>query len=450
MKAKIIQIRDDDALKTGPMDLPGGSNLRVHGWLLMDNFFDIWKFVLPLLLVTLLTISVLAEAPAPKESIWNSSRLTGEWGGLRSSLADKGLSFDLEYTSTYQGLLAGTGSDDYKYGGKFDAFLNLDSSKMGLWEGGGVRTHFEYNHGDAEAFRGGVFFPVNSAQFTPLGVPEEVEATSVYFTQNVGDQSAIMLGKICALDLLRADPFFGGWGTQRFMNLAFVAPPSGVVPPVFMGAVASIKTQLVSWNIMVFDPNDRTTDYLPDDLFSDGVNISVSGNHLATLSGRKTKYTLNTTYSTQEGADLSSLPSNLETKTKKGSYNISFQFLHNLQESADNPDAGWGFNIKAAIADGNPNAIKASVVGGIGGRALFFERPQDSFGLGYYFYDYSDHLRDSQDPSADFNNEQGLEVFYNYEVTPWLHITGDVQYINPAASSYDNAVIAALRGNIRF
>jgi len=46
----------------------------------------------------------------------------------------------------------------------------------------------------------------------------------------------MMVGKINAIDLLASHPFFGGWGTDRFWTVAFVAPPSGVVPPVIMGA----------------------------------------------------------------------------------------------------------------------------------------------------------------------------------------------------------------------
>ena len=47
---------------------------------------------------------------------------------------------------------------------------------------------------------------------------------------------------------------------------------------------------------------------------------------------------------------------------------------------------------------------------------------------------------------------QGLdtELFYNVEVTPWLHITADVQYVNPADTSYDADVVVGIRSNIRF
>jgi porin len=201
---------------------------------------------------------------------------------------------------------------------------------------------------------------------------------------------------------------------------------------------------------MVFDPNDRTNDYLPGDLFKDGVNVSVSGAHTTTLAGRKTIYAVTGLYSTAEGVDYSSLPAGFGTTTKKGSYNISFEFKHNLQESTARPDANWGFYFKAAIADGNPNYVQSSVIAGIGGRALFFGRPQDSFGLGAYRYNLSDVLQDSLSPNTKFKDESAIEAFYSYAVTPWLYVGADIQYIKPAAGSFDNALVLALRTQIRF
>ncbi len=418
-------------------------------------FLPILIFVLMILMISTFKPLAFSEELTTEKNIWNRSYLTGNWSGLRPSLIDKGITFDLEYTSTYQGLLSGTGRDDYEYGGIFDGFLKLDSARLGLWNGGGFRTHFEYRHGKAsetDGFRAGALWPVNTAQLLPLGAHEEVEATSLYLTQQIGENGSILFGKINVIDLLAADSFFGGWGNRRFMNIAFVAPPSGVLPPIIFGAITSLKTGPLAWTLMVFDPNDRTTDYFPDDLFSDGLNASLSCSYSGVLAGRKTGLSINFGYSTKEGADLSDvlLPPEDESGAKEGSYNISFQFSHLLQESAEFPGVGWGFFMKTAVADGNPNPIDASFVGGIGGKALFVDRPQDSFGLGYYYYAFSDDLQSALDPIIDFHDEQGLEAFYSYAVTPWLHLTGDIQYIDPASGGHDNALVTGLRLNIRF
>lgn len=389
--------------------------------------------------------------PAPVDSaVVTRSRLTGDWWGARSYLADHGVTLDVDYTATYQGLVSGTKDRDSGYGGKVDAFFNLDSGKLGLWEGGGLRTHVEYRHGDARANLGNTLFATNTAQLWPVDTPEQVVATSLYFSQQAGDRVNILVGKFNPVDLLAADAFFGGWGTRRFMNLIFVAPPSGLVPPVFMGAVTSVRTAPVTWTLMVFDPNDRTTDYFPGDLFKDGVNVSASGAHTAKLAGRSTTYTVTANYSTAEGVDYSALPPGIETTNKTGAYNIAFQFTHNLQESIEQPNANWGFYFKAAIADGNPNYVKASVLAGIGGRALFLGRPEDSFGVGGFYYNLGDALEDSLDPVADFGDEAAVAVFYAWSVVQWLHLGGDIQYVFPARRDGDPGLIGAVRANVRF
>jgi len=257
-------------------------------------------------------------APSPAAGdLLTRSHLTGDWGGLRSILSDKGVTFDLRYTAIQQGLVSGTGDNNSDYGGKVDAFINLDSGKMGLWDGGGFRSHFEYRHGGAPSSYGGAIFATNTAMYWPVGAPGELVATSLYFTQKLGDRSNIALGKFNPEDLLATDNFFGGWGIDRFMNIIFGAPPSGLIPVVFMGAVANIRSEPVSWTIMVFDPQDRTLDYFPGDLFATGVNLSVTGSHAATLDGRKTTYAVTANCSTAEGADYSSLQPASRRRTRR-------------------------------------------------------------------------------------------------------------------------------------
>ena len=46
--------------------------------------------------------------------------------------------------------------------------------------------------------------------------------------------------------------------------------------------------------------------------------------------------------------------------------------------------------------------------------------------------------------------EQGVEIYYNFEVLPSVHITPDLQVIDPGLADSDTAVIVGLRVNITF
>lgn len=394
--------------------------------------------------------STSGPALSPSDTNWLSRPyLTGDWGGVRTSLAEKGVTLDLRHTSFYQGLASGTGDKDFEYGAKVDAFINFDFGKLGLWKGGGFRSHIEYSYGDLATNLGGVLFATNTAMYWPVGAPEKVVATSLNFIQKVGEENTIAVGKFNPVDVYASHAFYGGWGIDRFMNIVLVAPPSGLIPVVFMGAIASVETPSAKWTIIVADPNDRTNDYFPGDLFEDGVLLAANATHVTTLAGRKTSFGVTGLFSTAEGVDFSSIGGGLvETSNKSGAYNVNIQFTHNLQEYSEQSNAAWGFYLKAGIADGNPNYVKSSLIAGIGGSALFFGRPQDNFGLGAFYYNLSDELQSSL-TNTKFRDEAGIEVYYNYSITPWLYVGPDIQYIKPATGNFDNALVIGLRLQVR-
>ena len=357
------------------------------------------------------------------------------------------MTFDLRHTSFIQGMLDGTGAE---YGGKFDGFVALNTDGAGLWDGGAIRTHLEYRHGSAPTNLGGAIFAVNTGLYWPVNSPDRMVATSLYFSQRIGSDATIAVGKINPVDLLASDNFYGGWGIERFMNIVFVAEPSGLIPVVFIGGVGTLKTKALDITLMVYDPDDRTNDYFPGDVFQNGVNIYLSGAHRTMLGGRQTTFIISGLYSTAAGVDYSSIAPGLETTTKSGAYNLNVEFRHNLQELPGDAKTAWGFNLKLAVADGNPNYVQSSIIIGIGGAPLFFGRPQDSFGLAAFHYNFSDELQDTLSGTTKFGDEDGIETYYDYALFPWLSLTADLQYIRPASGNFDDFVVATLRTRIKF
>jgi porin len=413
------------------------------------------KVALAALMVPILLLVGLLEA-ACAQSLWEQSRLTGDWGGARSQLEAAGVTMDLEYTQFYQGLMSGAGPKTPNYGGRMDGFVKLDTGKLGLWQGGALYTHTEDRFGPLAGSLGGAFFPTNAAMQFPGESPATLVATSIYLSQRFGDRTSLLIGKINALDLFANDLFFGGWGTRRFINTIFVAPPSGLIPPVFYGAIANVRLDPVTLSLWVYDPDDRTKDYWPNGLFANGVSYNLSAAYATVIGGRPTTFSLNGIYTTKAGPDFSSVSvdlvnGGLKTTDKEGSYSIGFQFSHLLHLNPGNPKQGWGVFLKGSISDGNPNYVQNSLYGGIGGMGLFRGRDLDSFGVGYYYYNLSDALEETLNHRIErFGDEQGVEAYYSCAVTPWLYITPDLQLIDPPGNVKEIAFIAGLRTNIRF
>ena len=394
---------------------------------------------------------VMLATPAFAQSAF-TDRLSGDWGGVRTTVADHGITLDFDWTNYYQGLLAGEGSNEWEYAGRLDALLNFDTGKLGLWEGGMLRTHTEYRYGDLSSSLGGALIATNSGLVLPVGRHEEVIVTSFHLAQRFGEYVNLLFGRINAVDLIAADPFFGGAGQTRFMSVAFSAPPSGVTPAVIVGAVMTVKTAPFNWTFMVYDADDRTLDYWPDDLFGDGVNVGLTAGYTGQVMGRTSTASVYGTYSTKDGTNLGELllPPELQTGNKDHAKHYGMQFSHWLRETAERPGEGLGLFLKIGGSEGNPNPFQGSVIGGMSGHGVFHARPNDTFGLGYFYVNFSDALQSTLDPLLEFHDEQGVEAFYNCAVTEWLQITPDLQYVNPALGDTDNAFVGALRARIRF
>jgi porin len=110
---------------------------------------------------------------------------------------------------------------------------------------------------------------------------------------------------------------------------------------------------------------------------------------------------------------------------------------------------GFGLFGQFAITDGNPNRLYWAAVVGIGGTGLIPGRSRDNWGIGYYFNAPSRDLQESLSPLLTIRDEQGIEVFYNFEVTPWLTVGADLQVIDPSLGK-DTAILPGLRSVTRF
>ncbi len=83
---------------------------------------------------------------------------------------------------------------------------------------------------------------------------------------------------------------------------------------------------------------------------------------------------------------------------------------------------------------------------GLGGNSMLAGRSADTWGVGYYFLGLSSNLP----PILPLDDEQGVELWYNYRATKWLEVTPDLQIIDGGFSNFDTSVIAGIRVNLIF
>ena len=414
-------------------------------------------FALAVLLSALGTSIPLHAMPTATPETWGGDTLTGDWGGRRTLLKEEyGITLAPRLTQFYQGLSAGDGDHDFEYGGKADLMLNADLSKLGFWKGFSLTVHAEYNYGESINGAGGTLVPPNTALVFPgMEGSDAFDLSSVYFTQHFSKSVSLLFGKINMMDIAARTPFKGGAGIDSFWNLTFVAPPTGLVPPYLFGALLSVRTEPATFGLWIYDPNSVINKTGFEEPFANGVTIRGSVDFPVTIGGLSGHQGFVALYSTEDGADLEDigdtfLPPFPPADIKDSGYYFAYTFDQYLYRASENSKEGFGLFGQFGISDGNPTRLYWSALVGIGGTGLIIPgRSRDNWGIGYYYDTPSPDLKKSLSPLLTIRDEQGVEIFYNFAVTPGITVGVDLQVINPSLGE-DTVIIPGLRWVTRF
>lgn len=392
-------------------------------------------------------------------SLLERSKLTGDWLGLRTTLADRGVSFDVSSTQYFQGVTSGGLEQSFPYGGRNDYFLNVDGEKLGLWNGFSIHMHGETRYGESANFITGALSPVNQFLLVPGDDGVVSGITSLKFTQVLSDKAIVYAGKINLL-FESPQPLTGAFGDQGFLNTSLTFNPilARTLPYSTFGAGGIILNEghpILS--AAVFDARDHSTTSIFDDMFANGavlfgvVSLPTS---FFDLPGRQA---IEGVYSSGRYSNISQSPYLDPTDglvfpgpPRTGSWALGYMFEQALWIADDDANRKWGVFGRFGLSDGNPNPVRWNASAGLSGASPLTNRPLDTFGAGYFYLGISDRLKDSARPLTALRNEQGVELYYNIGLTPWCQITPDLQFIEPFQRDVSNPIAFGLRARVDF
>jgi porin len=121
-----------------------------------------------------------------------------------------------------------------------------------------------------------------------------------------------------------------------------------------------------------------------------------------------------------------------------------------VYRETDHPDHGLAIFGRYGIADSTVNQFDAYLGAGLVYTGLFPSRDEDEMGRAVAIARNGDGFMTAGAP-LDYK-EKVLELTYRAQITPWLSIQPDCQYvINPGTDpTLDNALVLALRVGLSF
>jgi porin len=387
-----------------------------------------------------------------------AGKMTGKWFGARSALAESGVTFDWDVTQFYFGTTTGGLEREFRYGGLGDYVTLLDFGKMGLAKGLFLKLRAQNRFGETLAGATGALLSPTIAPDLPDPESNNVFLTNVLFTQFLSPRFGVFAGKLDTFDG-DLNAFAHMRGKDQFSNIAFVSSPVALrtIPYVTVGTgffiLGKEQTPVFTFNVLnpVYTPGTSGL----ENLFGEGVTLASDLRLPTRIFGLPGHQLIGGTWSSRRYVGLDQdprviLPS-IPLARQNGSWSVYYNFDQFLHVDPTDPSKGWGLFGRAGLADDATNPIEWFLSAGVGGNSPLRGRGNDRFGVGWHLTGTSDKI----DPLlarlvGGLRNGQGVELFYNFEVNPWFHITPDLQVIIPAREQVDTSLVIGIRAKIDF
>ncbi len=409
---------------------------------------------------------VLGAAPAASEDIWAQQRLGGDWGGLRGSLADRGVAVELVGTSDVMGVISGGIEHDTEYLSDVDLMLTFETEPLLGWKGG---TIFVYglgllNTGSPSENAG------DTQTLDNIDAPEEWKLYEAWIQQELLDGRMTLLAGLYDVagefDVMESASLFlnSSFGTGKDMSQSGRNGPS-IFPSTSLGLRLDARPAPDSYvRIAVLDgvPGDPDDSRAGKGYFSlrsdDGVfcigELGFLGGDAAAIEAPYTKVGLGGWYYSAKRDEIRGVDSEGHPRQSRGNYGVYLLAEGAVYREPQSPGRGLSAFARLGFADAERNEV--AYYAGVGAvyTGLFRERPEDRLGLGVAaaFAGHEFERASEADGSAVKGAEVAIELSYRMQLTPWLSFQPDLQYvIHPGFDDHvDDALVLGARGELAF
>ena len=403
-----------------------------------------------------------------------SDYLTGNWGGARDQLREKGADIELNYTTEPMYNVDGGEKNGGTYIHNVDLDLKFDLDKM---FGGGNTTFLakvaqRSGHSTSSRYvapsEGGNTFTVQEAYGN-----QTVQLVNVQFnTRFLDDRLDLAYGRIVANDDFLRSPLY-----CQFINNSFCGSPKPVFlqnpfafsayPTAQWGARSRYDTASRDWTfqgaVYNADINDQNGDPADSGSNTHGTNWEIGGNgvvlageihfhhHRDSTKALPGTYKIGGFYMNGDYQDISKTD-NSTVDDNAMLWLLADQALY--RETPGSEQGLSGFGVLVFSLKDKANTMDNYFNTGLLYKGLFDSRPKDVTGVAITAGWYSDELNNARksEGEKDQDYEAVIEVNHKFVLTRGIAITPDIQYvIRPAGTGdIDDALLLGGRLSVQF
>jgi porin len=436
--------------------------------------------------------SAAAQAPsAGSADLWTRATLSGDWGGLRSDLERRGMTFTFSYINDFLANVRGgigTGAIGL---GVFQPQLDLDLQKLVGWQGGHIHIHGLLTHGPffSQTYLGNIL-AVSNLEAGPVG-----RLYSLWYEHNaLDDRLSIRAGLMSAdsqflLSQTAANFINNGisWPTFLAANLpaggpAYPLPDPGVRIRIKPRDDLAIQAAVFSGDPSGGDGSNQSLPLPTGTVFSfrGGAFLIAEASYLPNQGkdaiGLPGAYRIGGWWHTSprfgdqrydtNGISLASPMSTgipLQHTGDQGFYGVIDQMLYRVPGTDDQGLSGF---VRAGGVPNDRNLISFYADGGLVYKGLVPRRPDDKVGIAAAYARVSNNARGLDMDVGFFGNflypvrsgETMIEIIYQAQLAPWWMLQPEMQYIirpgggvsNSDGSLRPNAWVIGLRSALSF
>lgn len=373
---------------------------------------------------------------------------------LNSTLEEKGIEFEFQYTGEVFSNVSGGNSRNSAYLDNIDIIFNFDLQKLIGWNGARMITYFLGNYGESPCQYTGALQGISN-----IAAHSTWKLYEFWIEQNINDDFSILLG------LFDLNSEFD----NRESSCIFINPSHGIGPEfaltgkngpsIFPTTSLALRLNynplsMVNIRTAIFDgipgnpENPNGTSIILDE--NDGIlfssEITYSNNEIE-FGKNYFKYSIGGWYYTGEFEKIYTIKNEIGRNFQIGNYGIYASLENQLFSENDYSDQGLCSFIRYGIADKNINPVDYYL--GIGAiyKGLIHGRDDDILGIAlaasHNSENYKNFMRNEDSGNTIEEFEYIIELTYSLHIFEYLQIQPDLQLvINPSGGTKSNHALA--------